>query len=405
MKIGVVIPTLGDRPEFLKFCLKRVNEQTRKPDCIALVNYKNRNGKIDIAQRYKTGIKYLIDKGCDLIVFIEDDDYYPKTYIEETYNLWVKYGRPDIIGCKETVYYHLPTSKYLTTIQKHCSAYCTAISKKAVYEVCGDYEAYYDVKLWAKNKGNRVEYDNKPIGIKHGIGKCGGSGHNPRQGFYRFSDPNHEYLKSSVDSEALALYDRMFNPALVNIITRTHDRKLHFLRCKQSIDSQTYKNINHIVGTDTACDYYDNAISLQKKQPVGERPKGCYNAPYNLHLNELANHVKSGWVMYLDDDDMFNDESSLAEIVNNIHSDNDLLLWKVDINGHIVPKELGKIICGDVSGIGFMFNSKHLPVDWGCWSQGDFRVINELSKKLNRIWIDKVLTRTQGKPNHGRAVA
>lgn len=209
MKIGVVIPTLGDRPAFLEFCLERLKKQTRKADHVALVNYQNTSGLVDISQRYKKGISYLIGKGCDLILFIEDDDYYPLTYIEETFNLWVKYGKPDIMGCKETVYYHMPTSNYLTIVQKHCSAYCTSISSKANFDVCEDNGNYFDVKLWSNNRGVKVEYKRKPIGIKHGIGRCGGKGH--ESNFYKSKDIGYNFLKENIDSDAFSFYSKMFD--------------------------------------------------------------------------------------------------------------------------------------------------------------------------------------------------
>lgn len=408
MKIGVLIPTLGDRSDFLKFCLSRLKNQTKKADEIALINYKNISGLVDISQRYKVGIKYLIEKGCDLIIFWEDDDYYPLTYIEETVRLWLKHGKPVIFGCKNTVYYHCPSRQYLTTSPMHSSAYCTSVSKYIKYDVCGDNEAYYDVNLWRKNKGIQVKYNKMPIGIKHGEGKCGGSGHRPRAGYYRNSDRSLTYLKENTDEEAFEFYVNKFykdkKQEVVNIITRTHERSDMFFKCKHSIDSQTYNNINHIIGSDSACRYYPRAIRLNKQVVSGIQPSKTYAAPYNLHLNELAKYVKRGWVMYLDDDDMMYSNSAIDEIMSHADSEDLLILWRVDINGKIVPKEgnMNRIVCGDISGIGFMFHSKYLPVDWGCWSLGDYRVITSLAKKLKTKWINKVFTKTQGFPRRGR---
>lgn len=193
---------------------------------------------------------------------------------------------------------------------------------------------------------------------------------------------------------------------LINIITRTHNRPKHFKVCRDSILNQRYKNINHIVGTDSDCDYYDNAIKLSEKQ-VLPKPDylASYPAPWNLHLNELNNYVKNGWIMYLDDDDKFVNDKSLEIIVNNITNDDEMLLWRVDINGLIVPREkiLGNITPGNISGIGVMFHCKYLPVDWSSWNFGDYRIITQLlNKKIKPKWIDMILTQTQGQPNHGK---
>ena len=193
---------------------------------------------------------------------------------------------------------------------------------------------------------------------------------------------------------------------LINILTRTHDRKDYFNNCKKSILNQTYKNINHIVGTDTICDYYDKAIKLKPKQ-ASPKPDflGSYPAPWNLHIDELHTYVKDGWIMYLDDDDKFKRNDALEIIVNNIENEKQIILWRVDINGTIVPREkkLGKISPGNFSAIGFLFHSKYLPITWGSWNFGDYRaIIQLLNKNLETKWIDMVLTQTQGKPNHGK---
>lgn len=192
---------------------------------------------------------------------------------------------------------------------------------------------------------------------------------------------------------------------LVNILTRTHNRPKHFKVCRESIQSQTYKNVNHIVGSDIDCDYCDYIkLELQQVQPKPDH-LASYPAPWNLHLNTLNTYVKDGWIMYLDDDDKFVNSDALETIVNNIENEDQIILWRVDINGMIVPNTqgFGRIEPGNISGIGFMFHSKHLPVDWGSWNFGDYRVITQLAaKKLQQKWINLVLTQTQGNPNFGQ---
>ena len=192
----------------------------------------------------------------------------------------------------------------------------------------------------------------------------------------------------------------------INILTRTYRRPNHFGVCRDSIINQTYKNVNHVVGSEVECDYVDNYIRLSKKEVSKVRPKpSSYPAPWNLHLNELNEHVNDGWIMYLDDDDKFVSNDSLENIVKQIENENQLLIWQVNIGGYfIVPSNnnFGVIKPGNISGIGFMFHSKHLPVDWGSWSFGDYRVINSLSEILEPKFIKGVFTQTQGKPNYGK---
>jgi hypothetical protein len=196
----------------------------------------------------------------------------------------------------------------------------------------------------------------------------------------------------------------------INILTRTHDRAEYFNICRESILNQTYSNINWIVGTDVDCPYYPSAIRLMK-EPIAIKPKnipdGQYYAPWNWYLNILGTNIKEGWVMYLDDDDIFTNNDALQIIVDNIDNDNQLMIWRVQITPEfIVPKEesMGKVIrAGDISGIGIMFHSKHLPVNWGNTSYGDYRIISQLiDKGLEPKWINQILTSTINGSHYGQ---
>jgi hypothetical protein len=217
-----------------------------------------------------------------------------------------------------------------------------------------------------------------------------------------------QFAEKYKDELPIFYSDAKNDDILINVITRTHDRPKYFENCRNSIINQSHPNINHIVGSDVDCSYYPDAVKLSLKEVIHPQPEiGTYPAPWNLHLNELGTYVKNGWVMYLDDDDMFTHQNAVRFIVNNIVNDDEILFWRVNINnGWIVPNDeaFGRAIQpGNISGIGMMFHSKHLPVDWGSWSYGDFRVITQLlSKKLKPRWIDLVLTQTQGMPNNGK---
>jgi len=192
---------------------------------------------------------------------------------------------------------------------------------------------------------------------------------------------------------------------VINILTRTFKRPQSFAKCRESILNQTYTKsegkfgdrslkINHIVGSEIDCTYH-KAVKLSKKE-------GKF-LPWNLHLNDLGKLVKTGWVMYLDDDDMLMTPTSVAEMVSEIDNEDQLLIWKVRISTWTAPNEkhFGKVIKkGQVSGIGILFHSKHLPVPWLAQPAGDFHVIDYLSKKLKVKWVNKVLTGTQGGLNH-----
>ena len=195
---------------------------------------------------------------------------------------------------------------------------------------------------------------------------------------------------------------------VLNVLTRTFKRPVSFKECRDSVLSQTYcqgdqkfnfrsDKINHIVGSEVECDYCDAILFTPKKGAL---------LPWNLHMNDLGDKVKSGWVMYLDDDDKFLYPEAVSDIMSEAIDEDTMLLWRVKIGDVTVPNDKcwGKEIkAGQISGIGFAFHSKHLPVPWMARRMGDFHVISTLQKKLKLKWIDKFCTGTQGKKNnHGK---
>jgi hypothetical protein len=192
---------------------------------------------------------------------------------------------------------------------------------------------------------------------------------------------------------------------IVNILVRTSNRPDYFAYCMESIKAQTYKNINVFVAKDDKSDYtipYKVYPIYVKKQEVKEIKKDNYGIPFpaNLYFNELHKHVKSGLILYLDDDDCFKDKDSISKIVDEYKKGNDLIFWKVKINKRIIPsvKNWKKApVCKDISGIGYAFDSNYKPI-WEGYKLGDYRVADELYKKIkSKAYINEILTRSQGK--------
>src|SRR5258708_4759741 len=113
MKTGCLIPTRGDRPEFLKFALSQIERQTEKPHKILVIDSPPQSDKPDITFRYRTGCEQLEKEGCDLFVFWEDDDWYSKDYLSKIKVFWLLNNKPDLIGIDSTIYYNIITNKYI----------------------------------------------------------------------------------------------------------------------------------------------------------------------------------------------------------------------------------------------------------------------------------------------------
>ena len=118
MKIGILIPTRGDRKELLLYALRQMDRQTRKPDMIELVDDAPLNGDKDITWRYRLGCERIFSKGADVVFLIEDDDWYSPDYIETMMNKWEESGKPGIFGIEETTYYHLGLRSFQHEVHK-----------------------------------------------------------------------------------------------------------------------------------------------------------------------------------------------------------------------------------------------------------------------------------------------
>lgn len=216
MKIGVIIPDRGDRPKFLENCLRMLKTQTIQPDIIELVDDIPLNDNCDITWRYRTGYDRLRNKDLDIIAFIENDDWYAPDYLETMINQWVNFGKPDVFGTNYTIYYHIKLFSYLTmNHDTRSSAMSTIIKPDLDFAWCPDHEPYTDMWLWNKLKGI-VFHPEKHIclGVKHGVGLCGGRSHVDRLERYSNvgqTDFDKTFLSATLDKESFEFYSNYFN--------------------------------------------------------------------------------------------------------------------------------------------------------------------------------------------------
>src|SRR3989338_333904 len=186
---------------------------------------------------------------------------------------------------------------------------------------------------------------------------------------------------------------------VVNVLTRTSNRPRFFYFNHQSVTSQSYPRVIHHVSYDDEAThgYVQMYPDLQTLAVERQRRKNGTDFPFNEYCNLLMRQVKSGWVMFLDDDDLLSSPDSIAIAMRHINNEDNLLLWKVQIGNQIIPKKCwGKEPqLSDVSAIGFMFHLKHIPkVSWESRRGGDFKVIHHLHSLLKPVWIDQVLTQS-----------
>jgi hypothetical protein len=180
----------------------------------------------------------------------------------------------------------------------------------------------------------------------------------------------------------------------------------------ETVLAQSYQNLNvvFICDSDEAVEftrgYPARMVRVQKRLQGEARPAGDdYGIyfPFNEYLGEVQKLV-SGFIMLLDDDDVFNYSFSVEHISKHLEPDK-LTVWKTDFkDGRIIPGESfgEEIKLFDVTGIGIAYHSSQIDkTDWSCWKRADFRTARNLGNELSINWIDEVLTSIQDRPGNG----
>jgi hypothetical protein len=211
-----ITPTRGDRPELFKFCIKQLDKMAGdKPLLNAyIINEQPKSDFVDLVSRIRQGYEMAKRDGFKYIFIIEDDDYYPENYLTNLYSIAAS-GDYDFIGYSDTVYYNLRNKTYQIFNHKdRASLFSTGFKVSALdnFTWPNDNHVFLDIKLWeyANRSAKKIKLlENNPcLGIKHGIGKTGGKGH---QMVLQNKDEDLKYLQCMVDSEAFEFYKNIMN--------------------------------------------------------------------------------------------------------------------------------------------------------------------------------------------------
>jgi hypothetical protein len=212
IKIAVVIPDRGDRPLFIEQCMRLIKKQTRPPDDVILVNYKPINDKTDLTLRYRIGFTEAFSKGANIVIVFENDDWYDEKYIEIMEQEWIKNGMPDVIGINKTIYYNINTNQYVELSHPGRASMMSMAVGKGILNMkwCADDYTYLDWHIWNFAKGLRkvsvMQYKPICVGIKHGIGLCGGVGHINNWKNYNKTDKDWAFLETIIPAQDIKFY-------------------------------------------------------------------------------------------------------------------------------------------------------------------------------------------------------
>lgn len=205
-KITALIATRGsERAQFVEHLVKHLlPNQTRQPDEVIIIDREPTKDN-DHADRIAEGVERSTG---DYIAFVEDDDYYVSTYFEEMGKMLKT--KPELVGCSWTIYYHIMHGKikYMSHAGRS-SLFHTLIRTDIAKRIKWDRVGAIDMHLWNRYKDTRITSHPLAYGIKHGIGKCGGMGHD--ESFYIAVDNERRWLKSVIDEQTYNFYEELWN--------------------------------------------------------------------------------------------------------------------------------------------------------------------------------------------------
>ena len=197
--VAAITPTLGKRPEFMELCRHYVARQTVKCEHI-VVDTPQHIYPTDLTYRYRIAFERARKKGHKVAVVFEDDDWYHPQYVERLLAFWEASGKPDVVGIADSHYYHIGGELYWHSKHEGRSSMCAMlINLESNLNLPDDFEIWLDIHMCRNQKGS---YFVPPfplvVGIKHGIGVCGGVGHN--KGFSQYKHDKN-WLKNTIGSD------------------------------------------------------------------------------------------------------------------------------------------------------------------------------------------------------------
>lgn len=208
-RFAVITPDRNDRPALTDHLMKQLDRMTLKPDCFIHVDYEPNSLNFDLVDRIRYGMNKVRLEGIDLVFVLENDDFYPTDYFERFGNM-----KDDFFGQNNSWYYNLRNKTHNNFSHPGRSSLMTTgfrISTLDKFDTDKNWDLigntpFLDIKLWqyANTYNKKCRFvDTGAIGIKTGIGLCGGKGHRM---IFESKDPELAWLKSRVDKDSFEFY-------------------------------------------------------------------------------------------------------------------------------------------------------------------------------------------------------
>lgn len=207
--IAAITPTRGDRPEFVAWQKARVKQLGYGHHYI--IDHPPISEAVDIYQRIALGVSKAQADGFKWVSIIEDDDYYGMDYLYDVKELISLNPQAVIVGDSVTDYYNLRNGTYDEYQHpRRSSLFKTTFQVRQFSSFPCTSSPFFDIVIWKHVIQKNLPYALGPlnaIGIKHGIGKVGGSGHSLQMPHR--DTPARKWLQNRLDSKAFDFYFRL----------------------------------------------------------------------------------------------------------------------------------------------------------------------------------------------------
>lgn len=184
---------------------------------------------------------------------------------------------------------------------------------------------------------------------------------------------------------------------IIYVLTRTCNRPVKFTECVDSIVSQHYPNLRHIVSYDnndtlayiTPYQHIHKCVDLRlKKNKI--HPNQYIDCLYDTILS-----LESGWVMVIDDDDKFMTDKALAHICPLLINNHTLITWMLyRSDKFIYPSNKQSPVVGEIGSCCYIYHSSLIQKGyWRSGGEGDFPFYRFIfNKTKEHIFMDLPLT-------------
>jgi hypothetical protein len=214
-------------------------------------------------------------------------------------------------------------------------------------------------------------------------------------------------VEQTTEEEKKTVTEETDQSNLFNILIRTCMRPNYFRKCMQSVLTQTYQNFRVWIS-------YDKQESYHYIKPFVEKHPNKVSAHYinmdnvstekyrfNLYCNVLMDMVSEGYIIFLDDDDLFARNDALAQINSLLVGDNPentMVLWKISLpHGIVYPADAPAIVFGGIDTSCVCFHSSHKHKSrWPDKRGGDFTFFSGLmqSESFTYCFLPLILTKS-----------